>query len=210
MKKIFFIFILMILSITNVCAFENEYFKIDIPDNYDIETNDNENIIYKWNNESDYLIITVDFNDNKYSIKDYTDNDILNQKKYLEDNINSALEDYKVNIVVSSIFKTKIKEEYSLQYDLYWPTKEITGEDTYQRGNVFTTGKYIITYLYSSNNEIKDDNEIYLKTINSLEMKDKSEVKKNLTINFGFIIIVGVILAIVNYLFLLTKKLLNK
>lgn len=210
MKKIFFLFILILFSIVNVYAFENEYFKIDIPDNYDIETNDSESRIYKWNNESDYLIITVDLNDNKYFIKDYTDNDILNQKKYLEDNINSALEDYKVNIIVSNIFKTKIKEEYTLQYDLYWPTKEITGEDTYQRGNVFTTGKYIITYLYSSNTEIKDDNEIYLKTINSFEMKDKSEVKKKLTINFGFIVIVGVILAIVNYLFSLTKKLLNK
>lgn len=210
MKRIFVILISIFFSIINVCAFENEYFEIDIPNSYVVETNDSENRIYKWNNKNDYLIITVDFNNNSYSIKDYSDNDILNQKKYLENNINSALEDYKVNINVSNIFKTKIKDEYSLQYDLYWPTKEITGEDTYQRGNIFTTGKYIITYLYSSDNEIKNDNEIYLETINSFKILDKSEVKKKLSLDFGFIIIIGIILAIISYLFSLTKKLLNK
>lgn len=206
MKKIIFVFFVILFSITSVYAFENEYFKIYIPNGYEIETNDNDNRIFKWTNNDDYIVVTVDNNDNKYSVKDYTENDILNQKKYLEQNINTALEEYNVDVNVSKIFKNKIGDYYSLQYDLYWPTKEITGKDTYQRGNVFTTGKYIITYLYSSESEIKDDNEVYNNTINSFKILDETEIKKELTIDISFIIIVGVVLAILSFILSEIKK----
>lgn len=206
MKKIIFMFIVVLISITNVYAFENEYFKIDIPNEYKMETNDSDNRIYKWTDDSDYIVITVDNNDNKYSVKDYTEIDITNQKKYLEENINTALEEYDVDVSVPKIFKNEIGNYSSLQYDLYWPTKEITGNDTYQRGNVFTTGKYIITYLYSSESEIKDDNEIYNNTINSFKILDETEVKKELTVDISFIIILGVVLAILSYVLSEIKK----
>lgn len=199
-------FIVVLISITNVYAFENEYFKIDIPNEYKMETNDSDNRIYKWTDDSDYIVITVDNNDNKYSVKDYTEIDITNQKKYLEENINTALEEYDVDVSVPKIFKNEIGNYSSLQYDLYWPTKEITGNDTYQRGNVFTTGKYIITYLYSSESEIKDDNEIYNNTINSFKILDETEVKKELTVDISFIIILGVVLAILSYVLSEIKK----
>lgn len=206
MRKIIFMFIVVLISITNVYAFENEYFKIDIPNEYKMETNDSDNRIYKWTDDSDYIVITVDNNDNKYSVKDYTEIDITNQKKYLEENINTALEEYDVDVSVPKIFKNEIGNYSSLQYDLYWPTKEITGNDTYQRGNVFTTGKYIITYLYSSESEIKDDNEIYNNTINSFKILDETEVKKELTVDISFIIILGVVLAILSYVLSEIKK----
>ena len=40
MKKIIFVFFVILFSITSVYAFENEYFKIYIPNGYEIETND--------------------------------------------------------------------------------------------------------------------------------------------------------------------------
>ena len=80
MKKIIFVFFVILFSITSVYAFENEYFKIYIPNGYEIETNDDDNRIFKWTNNDDYIVVTVDNNDNKYSVKVYTENDILNQK----------------------------------------------------------------------------------------------------------------------------------
>ena len=63
-----------------------------------------------------------------------------------------------------------------------------------------------ITYLYSSETEIKDDNEVYNNTINSFKILDETEIKKELTIDISFIIIVGVVLAVLSFILSEIKK----
>ena len=53
MKKIFII-LLLVLSITNIKAYENDYFKIDIPD--DFKEEQIEDNVYKWTKDNKYII----------------------------------------------------------------------------------------------------------------------------------------------------------
>ena len=57
MKKILLVLLLIITSIKPIYAYENEYFSIDIPENYKLTMN--ENNIYKWENKDKYISITV-------------------------------------------------------------------------------------------------------------------------------------------------------
>ena len=64
MKKLLLI-PLLLLNISNVKAYENEYFKIDIPENYKEDIM--ENSTYKWidtkSKNNDNIVITVSKND---------------------------------------------------------------------------------------------------------------------------------------------------
>lgn len=193
MKKILLSLFLLSLCI-NIKAYENDYFKINIPNNYKEEIINDDT--YKWSNDNNYVSISIVSNTAlKYNIEAYTEKDIENQKKYIEENINNSLKEYKIKVNVTDINKVLLNNNYVLKYSVYWPTKDITGNDTYQIGNVFTTQKYIITILYSSNNEI--DNEEYSSIINSFTIKDK--ISKVITYKeaFVFILVIGSALAII-------------
>lgn len=194
MKKIL-LSLIVFLSLANVKAYENDYFKINIPNNYKEEIVDNDS--YKWSNENSYISISIISNTTlNYNIEAFSEKDIENQKIYIEENINKSLEEYNIKVNVTNISKELLNNNYVLKYNIYWPTKGITGNDTYQIGNVFTTKKYIITMLYSSNNEINDKSEYY-SIINSFNIKDK--VFKVITYKeaFAFILVVGSLLAII-------------
>ena len=74
---------ILLFSLTHVCAFENEYFKLDVPESMTEEIN--ELGLYKWSNDNDYISITVVKNniENKYNIENFDDEDLTNYKKYL-------------------------------------------------------------------------------------------------------------------------------
>ena len=84
-----------------------------------------------------------------------------------------------------------------LNYHIYWPTKVVTGNDTYQIGNVFTTNKYIITMIYSSNEEIKDDDKVYNSIINSFSIKDEKVKKRMSKSYYGTLVLLGALIAVV-------------
>lgn len=190
MKKLLLI-PLLLLSISNVKAYENEYFKIDIPDTFKEEIA--ENGTYKWVNNNDNIVITVSENkkDNKYNIENYTEENITEYEKYLEDEINKQLEEYKIKVDVKNIKKEKYKNMQTVNYDVVWPTKESTGYDIYQKGYAFTTENYIYVYTYSSDSELTN-NENYKNTLNSLEILDK-EIEDNsfLKNKWKFALVIG-------------------
>lgn len=190
MKKLLLI-PLLLLSISNVKAYENEYFKIDIPDTFKEEIA--ENGTYKWVNNNDNIVITVSENkkDNKYNIENYTEENITEYEKYLEDEINKQLEEYKIKVDVKNIKKETYKNMQTVNYDVVWPTKESTGYDIYQKGYAFTTENYIYVYTYSSDSELTN-NENYKNTLNSLEILDK-EIEDNsfLKNKWKFALVIG-------------------
>lgn len=190
MKKLLLI-PLLLLSISNVKAYENEYFKIDIPDTFKEEIA--ENGTYKWVNNNDNIVITVSENkkDNKYNIENYTEENITEYEKYLEDEINKQLEEYKIKVDVKNIKKETYKNMQTVNYDVVWPTKESTGYDMYQKGYAFTTENYIYVYTYSSDSELTN-NENYKNTLNSLEILDK-EIEDNsfLKNKWKFALVIG-------------------
>lgn len=177
MKQILLIITLLFLSTINIKAYENEYFKIDIPDSYKEDIN--EDNTYKWENDNKYISITI--NDNtelNYDIKSYTKEDIENQKTYIESKINETLKDYNLQVEVTNIEKVKLKNDiYSLNYSIYWPSEEKTGYNMYQIGNVISSDNYIYTIIYNSDEEI--NNEEYQNIINTFEIKDTNVKSKN-------------------------------
>lgn len=206
MKKIFLMFILL-FSLTHVCAFENEYFKLDVPESMTEEIN--ELGLYKWSNDNDYISITVVKNniENKYNIENFDDEDLTNYKKYLEESFNNALTEYDLKIEVSNIKKENINDLTALSYDVLWPTKESIGYDTYQKGYSFTTNKYVIMFTYSSNKEITDDNEDFINSLNSFKIIDKKIT------NEGFfskkrnrILVIGSVAGVIGYIISASKK----
>ncbi len=200
MKKIFII-LLLILSITNIKAYENDYFKIDIPDDFKEEqTEDN---VYKWTKDNKYIAITISNNNTlKYDIATYTNEDIEKQKEYLKNNLNSNLEEYKVNVDVTNIEKVNLNDKTILRYNLYYPTKDATGYDIYQIGNVFTTNNYIITIIYSSDNEINEDEYSF---INNFVIKDDNVINIDRRKYIYYIVAIGVILGVIGYIVSLKK-----
>lgn len=196
MKKILLVLLLIITSIKPIYAYENEYFSIDIPENYKLTMN--ENNIYKWENKDRYISITVaDNTQTKYNVGSYTDKDIEEQKEYIESNINKSLESYNIKVDVTNIEKIQLNNTYSLNYTIYWPTKELTGHDSFQVGNVISSEKYMTTIIYNCDDEI--DQTEYNKIINSFKINDSltKPVNKN-PIIFILVILIATFLAIFN------------
>lgn len=172
MKKVF-TFILLFSLILNIKALENNIFSIDIPDSY--KETLNKNNVYKWEKDNNYIAITVDSNiELKYNVQAYTEKDIIKQKDYIETNINKGLEQYNLKATVSNITKNNINDLYYIEYSIYYPTKETTGHDIYQKGRMYTTNNYILTIIYNSDKEIKDED--YNKIVDTLTIKDDYKV----------------------------------
>ena len=196
MKRIFTI-ILLLLCITNVKAYENDIFKIDIPEGYEL-TNEESN--YIWKNDNGYISITISDNTSKgYNIALYTDKDLENQQTYLNESFRKIEEEYGIDIDISEIVRTKVNDKYALTYNVYWPSADAIGKNTYQKGNIFTTEKYILTLVYSSYDEIKEDDETYNKVLNSLIINDNYlyDGKKNFIV---ILVIIGIIIGIISYI----------
>lgn len=190
MKKIFFLLIYF-LFILNVEAYSNDLFQIDIPEEYKIENN---KAIYKWNKDDSYIAITVDDNTKlQYNVSSYTDEDINNYKSHLETSISEGLKNYNVSVNVRDVFKEKINDVDSLTYNLSFNSKEV---NQYQKGNVFTTENYIITFVISSNKEINEEE--YSSILNSLTIHDEKIRFKFTTIDM---------IALIFLIFVLSKKL---
>lgn len=190
MKKIFFLLIYFLFML-NVEAYSNDLFQIDIPEEYKIENN---KAIYKWNKDDSYIAITVDDNTKlQYNVSSYTDEDINNYKSHLETSISEGLKNYNVSVNVRDVFKETINNVDSLTYNLSFNSKEI---NQYQKGNVFTTENYIITFVISSNKEINEEE--YSSILNSLTIHDEKIRFKFTTIDM---------IALIFLIFVLSKKL---
>ena len=205
MKKVFILLILF-SCIMKINAFENNTFKIDIPESYKETINQDD--VYKWEKDNNYIAITVNSNKQvKYNVKYYTEEDINKQKEYIESNINKGLEQYEIKATVQDIKKYNKDELYYIEYSIYYPTKNTTGSDIYQKGRMYTTNNYITTIIYNSDKEINDED--FNNILNTLEIKDDYNVVK--TINNDQLvtstIIVGLILAIVVFLIQYKRRL---
>lgn len=180
MKKKLLIAVLTLISVCNVKAVENDVFKIDIPDNFVEDKVEEKTNIYKWENKDNNIfhniVITIDKNDaeNKYNVKHFNNEDIANYTKYIEESTNNELKEYDIKVKVSNMKKEVINKSDALSYDTLWPTIDKLGYDTYQKGFICTTNNYIITLTYTSNQEIKNDDETLTNIKNSFQIKDES------------------------------------
>ena len=204
MKKII-LSLLLFLFIFRIDAYENEYFKINIDSSYKEEILDNNT--YKWTKDNNYIAVTIDSNQSKkYDVSKFTDEDIQKQKEYLENSFNETFEEYNIKVDVTDIGKVNLNDNVILRYSLYYPTKDLTGSDTYQIGHVYTTNSYIFTLIYSSDKNINLNNDLeYNDIINSFETKDKIKTVVDRKSYLRFILVLGVILGILGYLLSLKK-----
>jgi predicted RNA-binding protein Jag len=201
MKKFIFI-ILIFFSFIKVNAYENNYFKIEIPDDY-ILSNEGNNL-YEWDKDNSYIAVSItDNTKTKYNIKNFTSNDINVQKNKIEETLNSMLEDYDVKATVTSIKKDRSGIVYFLEYDLYLPSSELIGYDMYQKGRVYSTKKYLITFFLNSDGKINDDE--FTIVANSFKVND-SELEPSNTNYLIAILVIGGIAFIVLVLISLNKK----
>ena len=191
MKKIFTL-LLLIICFTSVKAYENQLFKITIPEGYTNETKDN---IYKWTKDKEYISITISDNTSNYNIREYTDEDLKRQKTYLESIYSNRLQDYNMTTDVSEVERSTVNDYSILVYNVYWPSKDLTGYNIYQKGAVYTTQNYIYTILISNDSEITDDE--FYGLLKTFELKDEEfPYRSKLT---PIILIGGTILGVIGY-----------
>jgi hypothetical protein len=203
MKKIIII-ILTMFFLVNVKAYDNNFFSIEVPDNFNAEEKGNG--IINWvnkDNSHENIIITVLNNAKNENIDEYTDENMNEYKTYLKEKLDKELEAYNVSVEVSDVKKETINEQNSLSYNIYWPTKEIIGYDIYQKGYVFTKKNYIYTYTFTSDNKI-EDNEAYISSINSFRIKDVDISNKSFRIKI--VLLVGIVGGIISALVKVIKK----
>lgn len=193
MKKIFLFFIFF-FNFYYIKAYENDFFNINIPDDYKLVTT--ENNIYKWENDNKYISITIANNANGYTIKNYSENDIENQKKYIEDKINSSLTEYDTKVSVTDMQKITINNHLSLSYTIYWPTVNQTGYDIYQFGNVIATDNYMYTIVYNTNTNVKDEE--FNSIINTFVPKDNVSFKHDTNFLVFIITLIAFFFAIIH------------
>lgn len=204
MKK-FLVFLLMLTFITKVNAYENEIFKIEIPEGY-TEEKQNESNNYRWTKNNEYISITVSDNTKlKYDISEYTEEDIKKQKEYLETGINKGLEKYNIKVTVSDIRRFNQDDIFYLEYDLFYPSEKVTGYNMYQKGRMYTTNNYITTIIYSSEKELKN-NEEYKNVIESLKINDTKVSKPNTLLYIIITAVSGIVLIVVAIVFIKMKK----
>ena len=197
MKK-FVLFTLLFSFCISVKAYENRYFKVDIKD--DFKQTINQTNMYKWEKGNDYIAITISDNTHlKYNVETFSDEDLKDQKAYLEEGINKGLEKYNIKTEVSNLTKVKNDKSTYLEYDVFYPSKKTTGYDTYQKGRMYTTSNYITTVIYNSDKEITLENKDYKNIIDSFEIIDK-EISSEIS-NTGKIIIsifvIGTIIGVI-------------
>ncbi len=178
MKKLFILFVLL-FNVVNIKAYENKYFDIDIPQEYKITVE--ENNLYKWEKDNKYISISISNNENGYTVKNYTEEDINNQKIYIEDKINENLDKYDTKVEVTDIKKIVLNNNlYSLSYTIYWPTQDHTGYDIYQFGNVISTDNYMYTIVYNSNTkEIDKEFNNILNSFNPIDSTNNQDKNNN-------------------------------
>lgn len=210
MKKKLLVALLTLMSINNVKAIENDIFKLDIPDNFIEDKVEEKSNIYKWENKDNNIfhniVVTIDKNNQneKYNIKHFNNDDITNYTKYIEESINNELKEYNIEVKVSNMKKETINKYDTLSYDTTWPTMDSLGYNTYQKGYIYTTNNYIVTLTYTSNTEIKTDDQTLTNLINSFQIKDDAikqesflDSKTNRIIVTALVIgIIGVIISL--------------
>lgn len=198
MKKLF-IFIMILLSINIVYAYENEYFDINIPNNYILETNSTN--VYKWSKDSNYISVTVN-NNKSNNISSYSKSDIDRELNIMKESYNDGLKEYNITVTIDNMKKEHINNKSVLIYDMYFPTTNSTGYDMYQKGLTLTTKNYVYTLIYSSDKEIDED--YFSNLINTFEVHDEAQIdyelaKVLITILFGLLMFLVSIVLIYKY-----------
>jgi len=177
MKKIMFLLILICLSM-NVKAYENDYFKINIPNNYKLEEKSKNT--YKWIHNNDYIYIDVTDNKNKNDIKKYTQKDILSHKKYILESYKKSMKDTVDILNIQIINRNNI---YYIEYYLKINSKKTINYDIYQKGRIYTSDNYVYNILINS-----DKQQIDNKILDTFEYKDsypkKLDIKQYLLLFF--------------------------
>ena len=136
----------------------------------------------------------------KYNIEKYTDENLNEYEKYLEDEINKQLKDYNLKVDVKNVKKETMNDLDTISYDVIWPTKESTGYDINQKGYAFTSENYIYVYTFSSDSDLTN-NETLKSTINSFKILDKTIEDKSLLNNkLLFSLIVGASIGLVGFI----------
>ena len=193
LKKIFIV-LLLIISFSNIYAYENDYFEINIPDEYKIDNSKDD--VYKWNYNNNYIAITINKNDKSNNISSYNDDDLEKEKNIMLEAYNDNLGLYNINATIENMTKEDINGNYSLLYDMYFPTSNSTGRDMYQKGMTITTKNYIFTLIYSSDKEIDDT--YFSNLIKTFKIKDKSQI------NFAIIRTLSISLIVFSIIFAIT------
>lgn len=193
MKKVV-VFLICLLLFTKVYAYENKYFSIDIKEPFKGPTVEGKK--YVFTNGNEYISIIVNKNKDNYEISKFTDEDIENQKKYLETEYKEKFSKYSSNVSITNIELKNIDSLYYLEYDVFYETKKTIGYNIYQRCRMYSTDNYIYSILYNSDKEITNND--YLDTF---KIKDKYLKDVNITTYIISLISLLVLLLLIDYLF---------
>ena len=204
MKKLYLTIITLLFTI-NIKAYENNYFNIDIPNNF--IQNEIKEPVYEWtnkNNQNETIVITIAKNENIININNYTDTHLNEYEEYIKKQLNEQLNNYNVNIEVNNLKKEKINDLYCINYDVYWNTKDQIEYNIYQKAYVFTVNDLAYVYNFTSDKELNENKDL----INSLNSFKPKKITSPNNLRIKLIIIIGSSAAVIGTIikFILKKK----
>ena len=197
MKKILLIY-LFFFMITIVYSYENDYFSINLPEDYIEKINDN---VYTWSKDNIFLNIVININKDNYDVNKFEQKDLDKQKQYIIDTYQNELSTYNVVPTISNMNVINNDSISYLEYDLMFESTSTIGHDIYQKCRLYTSNNYVYLLTYNSENEINEDD---INIINSFKIKDQYLKNINYTIYIILFILMGAFILLIDYL--ISKK----
>ena len=197
MKKILLLYLFFFMT-TIVYSYENDYFSINLPEDYIEKINDN---VYTWSKDNIFLNIVININKDNYDVNKFEQKDLDKQKQYIIDTYQNELSTYNVVPTISNMNVINNDSISYLEYDLMFESTSTIGHDIYQKCRLYTSNNYVYLLTYNSENEINEDD---INIINSFKIKDQYLKNINYTIYIILFILMGAFILLIDYL--ISKK----
>ena len=193
MKKIL-VTLLFFLFIPIIYSYENDYFILNVPEDYKETINDN---IYSWQKDNVFINVVINENKDKYDINDFNDNDLKKQKDYIIDSYKNELSKYQLVPTINYIKVIKDNKISYLEYELFFDSKDTIGHNVYQKGRLYTSNNYVYTLTYDTENEFNDND---INILNSFKVKDTYLKNINYKVYIFLFILFGGLILLIDYL----------
>lgn len=197
MKKILLLYLFFFMT-TIVYSYENDYFSINVPEDYIEKINDT---VYTWSKDNIFLNIVININKDNYDVNKFEQKDLDKQKQYIIDTYQNELSTYNVVPTISNMNVINNDSISYLEYDLMFESTSTIGHDIYQKCRLYTSNNYVYLLTYNSENEINEDD---INIINSFKIKDQYLKNINYTIYIILFILMGAFILLIDYL--ISKK----
>lgn len=169
--KVLSIMIVSILILSNVMAYSNDSYSIDVPTTYTVQNqSESDDYIMFVKDDATNINIYMRENTDETNIKDATESDM---EEFVSSYINQIKSSYDINLDVLKKEKTTINGYDALFISTKWNSEDMYGYDIYQNQYILTSKNHIYTLTLTSNNSDEFNSQDVLNIKSSFTIKDE-------------------------------------